>query len=87
MGQKSGSQLPMNSDAQRSKPGFGTVVRFGRVVIAHDIVRIRRRLARDTRAAPIAGGSAKRLKRHAKNWLRGGCRLCRDLPESAEISC
>jgi hypothetical protein len=36
MGQKSGPQLPMNSDAQRSKPGFGTVVRFRRVVIEHD---------------------------------------------------
>jgi site-specific recombinase XerC len=38
MSQKSGPQLPVNSDAQRSKPGFGTVERFGRVVIAHDNV-------------------------------------------------
>jgi len=38
MSQKSGPQLPVNSYAQRSKPGFGTVERFGRVVIAHDNV-------------------------------------------------
>jgi hypothetical protein len=41
MGQKSGPQLPINSAAQRSKPGFGTVVRFGRVVIEHDNILYR----------------------------------------------
>jgi hypothetical protein len=41
MSQKSGPQLPVNSYAQRSKPGFGTVERFGRVVIAHDNVLYR----------------------------------------------
>ena len=59
-------------------------------ILAHDIVLYRAdktEIGKGHTSRPNCWRVAKRLKRHAKNWLRGGCRLCRDLPESAELSC